>query len=358
MSNIAMRNNGSQDWEFVKATGYQDEAALRDLLVQEPALLPLSEIGINGHAPVAIKEFGLPGAGTSDVIVIDESGAIAIVECKLATNPERKRAVIGQVLDYASALHMMDFDEFDLRVRQNTGHDLESLIKLATQEDFEFDSDKFGQTISEALTTGSFSLVIAIDEMDEDLRRVLDYVSSRSKGELHIFGLSLRFHQGSKFEAIVPDISNPRSEVISTQPVTHWNAERFRAAIQSADVAIRPALSELLDFLLDHAGHQYWGTSESYGTFGYGVLRPNGRPMSLFTVYTNGTFYLNAGTLKKQAPVEIAERFIREVSSIPNMERAAESKTYPQFQIKDTLAEKASRDRLLSAVNNLVDNWS
>lgn len=175
-----MRNNGSQDWEFVKATGYQDEAALRDLLVQEPALLPLSEIGINGHAPVAIKEFGLPGAGTSDVIVIDESGAIAIVECKLATNPERKRAVIGQVLDYASALHMMDFDEFDLRVRQNTGHDLESLIKLATQEDFEFDSDKFGQTISEALITGSFSLVIAIDEMDEDLRRVLDYVSSRS----------------------------------------------------------------------------------------------------------------------------------------------------------------------------------
>ncbi len=342
MPNIAMRKNGSQGWEFVEATGYQDEAALRDLLVQEPGLLPLSEIGINGDAAVAIKEFGLPGAGSSDVIVIDHSGAIAIVECKLATNPERKRTVIGQVLDYASALQMLDFDEFDSRVQQKTGRSLESLIELAMTEESEFDSEKFGQRISEALTAGSFSLVIAIDEMDESLRRILDYVSSRSRGELHIYGLSMRFHQGSKFEAIVPEISNPRSEIAQTQPVTHWNAERFRAAIQSADIAIRPALSELLDFLLDNAAHEYWGISESYGTFGFGVLRPDGRTMSLFTVYTNGTFYINAGTLKKQAPADIADRFMREISSIPNMDRAAESKSYPQFQIKDTLAEKAT----------------
>lgn len=114
----------------------------------------------------------------------------------------------------------------------------------------------------------------------------------------------------------------------------------------------------MLDFLLDHAAHQYWGISDSYGTFGFGVRRPDGRTMSLFTVYTNGTFYINVGTMKKHVPVEIADQFIREISSIPNMDRAAESKTYPQFQLRDTLAESANRNRFLAAIKNLVDTWS
>lgn len=43
-------------------------------------------------------------AGQADVCIIGPGGDITVVECKLASNSERRRMVIGQVLDYASAI--------------------------------------------------------------------------------------------------------------------------------------------------------------------------------------------------------------------------------------------------------------
>jgi len=42
-----------------------------------------------------LKEVGLPGAGSTDLVGIDVKGNIYIIETKLAKNPEAKRQVIG-----------------------------------------------------------------------------------------------------------------------------------------------------------------------------------------------------------------------------------------------------------------------
>jgi hypothetical protein len=49
------------------------------------------------------KEFGTD-AGSIDVLLVSETGRVAIVETKLSYNPEKRRSVLAQVLDYAVSL--------------------------------------------------------------------------------------------------------------------------------------------------------------------------------------------------------------------------------------------------------------
>ena len=46
----------------------------------------------------------ISGTGKADVVIVDASGDITVVECKLAANPEIRRRVVGQLLAYSSAI--------------------------------------------------------------------------------------------------------------------------------------------------------------------------------------------------------------------------------------------------------------
>ena len=91
---ILMREGAEGRWKPVSASGYEDEAALRDLVFDSPSVIPLEEVR-PGVPPLvaAIREFGLPGSGSTDVLAFNVEGDIAVVECKLATNDEIKRDV-------------------------------------------------------------------------------------------------------------------------------------------------------------------------------------------------------------------------------------------------------------------------
>ncbi|MDW8076773.1 MAG: hypothetical protein RMJ14_03950, partial [Nitrososphaerota archaeon] len=95
---ILVRNHGSRKWKFAKAITAQVESELQKLLVESPSLIAIDEIR-EGAAPLvfAVSEFGLPGSGATDVLAFSPQGDIAIIECKLAANPEAKRKVIGQI---------------------------------------------------------------------------------------------------------------------------------------------------------------------------------------------------------------------------------------------------------------------
>ena len=129
MPHIAIRTTDDVGWQFVEGIRYPDEAFLRDLVFNEPRLIPAHDIGMNSDAQVVtLREVGLPGAGSSDVMLVDSDGAITIIECKLATNPEKKRAVIGQILDYASSLSGMSYDELDAKCRAGRHSSLHELM--------------------------------------------------------------------------------------------------------------------------------------------------------------------------------------------------------------------------------------
>jgi hypothetical protein len=58
------------------------------------------------------REFPTPH-GPVDNLLMTPAGDIALVETKLFRNPEARRLVLAQVLDYAMAVLRMDFASFE-----------------------------------------------------------------------------------------------------------------------------------------------------------------------------------------------------------------------------------------------------
>ena len=116
---ILVRSENSKQWKFAESVRAKAEAELQKMLVESPSLISISEIR-EGVSPLtaAISEFGLPGSGATDILAFSSEGDIAIIECKLATNPEIKRKVIGQILEYAAYLWQMPYEVFANRIEK------------------------------------------------------------------------------------------------------------------------------------------------------------------------------------------------------------------------------------------------
>jgi hypothetical protein len=335
---------------FVQSTNYSDEAFLRDRIWDEPALIPMSEMGLPTEATIVpIKETSLPGAGSSDVILIDSHGNIVIVECKLATNPEKKRTVIGQVLDYASSLANLSYEDLDARVVKEHGSPLHELMKKGIPSE-EWDEDQFRIGVSDTLSSGSFKLVIAIDKMDPDLARILRYVSTQ--GDLRIFGLELRYHKQDDVEVIIPHIANP-IEVGAARSATsgqQWDADSFRAELgKIGDENFRAAAGELLRFAEDNAEEMTWGRSRTSGSFAYRI-RADGKPMSLFNAYTTEDLCINLESLRGKASPELFDDFVGRLAALRGFDGIEAHQKEPGFKFQDTLVAESTMAGFKEAV--------
>lgn len=56
------------------------------------------------------------GLGAADLLAVESSGRLVIIEVKLAGNAESRRAVVAQVLSYAGYLQGLDVDQLESEV--------------------------------------------------------------------------------------------------------------------------------------------------------------------------------------------------------------------------------------------------
>jgi hypothetical protein len=93
-----------------------NEAWLQRLIDSNPACLPIDEIepGLLPFLSVC-RELPTPN-GYIDNLLMTPTGDIAIVETKLYRNPQARREVLAQALDYATALFGMDYARFERSV--------------------------------------------------------------------------------------------------------------------------------------------------------------------------------------------------------------------------------------------------
>ncbi|GAI11127.1 unnamed protein product, partial [marine sediment metagenome] len=170
-----------------KEKKFESEAALQDILYQSPEIIPIEKLGENLLKPsIFIKEAGLPGSGYTDLIGIDEQGGITIIECKLATNTDIRRKVIGQVLEYAAYLWQMDYDQFDSICCKAEGwvdkHLADAMREKMATEQPGWSEEGFQNSVVSTLEKGDFRLIIAVDALNDELRRIIQFLNSRSEG--------------------------------------------------------------------------------------------------------------------------------------------------------------------------------
>jgi hypothetical protein len=192
-------------WLKAEQVEFADEQALQNLLFMSPELIERTTAG----PLVFAKESAITSACFADLVGVASNGEILLIETKLARNPEIRRKVIGQILEYAAFLWQMDFGSFDnFFIKSNGKTAFESLAH------FEPDIDKelFRATVQENLQAGRFVLLIAVDEITHELDKILSYLSNRGAA-LQLEALAVRIYRKGETQILVPKRYGGRQNV-------------------------------------------------------------------------------------------------------------------------------------------------
>jgi len=163
------------------------EAWLQRLLFAHPECLPLREIdpSLGLLVPVCIELD--TGAGYADILYLTMLGKIVLVETKLYRNPEARREVIAQILDYARAITSWQFEILDRKVRMASKPDERGLVErmqaAAEQMQVPFDEAQFVDTVNRALARADVLLLIVGDGITSSTQSLIEFLEQH--GSLH-----------------------------------------------------------------------------------------------------------------------------------------------------------------------------
>ncbi|MDX2198590.1 MAG: hypothetical protein SF069_06410 [Phycisphaerae bacterium] len=167
------------------------EGWFQDLLFKNPSLIPIDEIEevFGPLFPVARE---LPTqAGAVDVVYINPRGYITLVETKLFRNPESRREVVAQILDYASAMSGWTYQDLcnavRLKRRNDDGRPTGPSTPIENSDDPilpllrdhpDFDEARFIDDVTRNLAQGRFLLLIVGDGIQRGVEQLADTLSA------------------------------------------------------------------------------------------------------------------------------------------------------------------------------------
>ena len=164
------------------------EADIQRLVHEQPAILPIEEIDPTFSGAVSIcRELRTP-AGPIDNFLVTPNGLPVLVECKLWRNPEGRREVVGQILDYAKELSRWTQSDLqrEANVRLRTTGNI--LLQKVREVAPEVDEIAFNDALSSNLRRGRFLLLIVGDGIREGVEAIAEYLQ-RHAGLHFSFGL-------------------------------------------------------------------------------------------------------------------------------------------------------------------------
>ena len=315
---IVTRDSKSKKWSLAESATYSNEEELQRLLAGSPSLIPMDEIR-DGASPllVAIREFGLPGSGSTDLLAFTAEGDIAVVECKLDANPEIKRKVVGQILEYGSSLWGKTYEDLDEQVMRRTQRNLVTLLRDVVDTDWS--EELFRERVSAALHDGDFALIVAVDEINEELKRIISYLNDCGSPTFVICALSVRRFSTAQGEMLIPSIHGPslESKARKASGRRKWNESEF---FETAQASVRPevlsVIQDLYEWSRGCADTVSFGTGRQRGSFTFAFLR-DGQRLSVFTVFTDGILCVNYEFMTKRIPKDVIAGFSTVLRSIP-----------------------------------------
>jgi len=154
-----------------------DERWLQNLIQRNPHIVPVDQIepALTPLVPICME---LPtGSGWADNLLMTADGGIILVEAKLWRNPEARREVIGQVLDYAKDLAAWTYAELQHAVRVARKDSRLNLYDLVCGPEAPPELEAaFADAVSRNLRLGRVLLIIAGDGIQESAERLAEFL--------------------------------------------------------------------------------------------------------------------------------------------------------------------------------------
>jgi hypothetical protein len=228
-----------------------DEAAIQRLVQDHPSCLPINEIDPLFCNPVPIcMELNTP-AGPIDNFLVTASGLPVLVECKLWRNPEGRREVVGQILDYAKEMSRWSSSDLQREVSRRLNMSGNPLLELVRGAGHEVDEVQFNDALTLNLRRGRFLLLIVGDGIREGVEAISEYLQRHAN--LHFaFGLvEMPLYRLPDGRSIVVPRILARTELIRREVVAV--PEGYTIAGEEAghdsQASVDPELVERLSFL-------------------------------------------------------------------------------------------------------------
>lgn len=297
------------------ADGAFQEEFLQKLMFEHPEVLPLAEIegAIEGLLPVC-REMPTPN-GPIDNLFITANGQIVIAEAKLWRNPEARRKVVAQALDYASCLIRMSYSDFEsaaLRGDFGSRGKPRSLWELVPADE-RLPEKEFIDAVSRNLKRGRIVVLVVGDGIRESTEQLVEVLQSHAGVhftfalvELSVFSLP-----GSQDRLVVPRtllqtqmvergivrIEDGHVTVAPARPASAPEANRFSGNISAEEFfdtmrARAPSLPDQLQNFLEKLS-----PLGVYGDFRRALNlkwdAPNGRTVNLGIIQRDGQVWTN-----------------------------------------------------------------
>jgi hypothetical protein len=141
-----------------------------------------------------------------DFVCVDKEGGVYLLECKLNTNPEIKRKVISQLIDYAVTTFDLSYEEILSKVKNTPLSETEG-----------FDSTLFETNLKNALEKNILNLYIVSNDLPDELIKSAMYIS------VGTFGLPIRLVEtkrlvsGDRKIAYIRTFNDQGKETVSRQ---------------------------------------------------------------------------------------------------------------------------------------------
>ena len=259
--------------EALEETPFSDEDELQALIAEHPELLDGEQVrpGNARRWILVTREKGIaPSSGAAnrwflDHLIIDQDAVPTLAELKRGSNPEIRRTIVGQLLEYAAhASQTWTAEElraaFEHQVEAQGGDPQDELATLL-QSDGEPDMDGFWDKVSTNLAARRLRLLFVADRIPDELAQVVAFLNTQMP-RIEVLAVEVKRFQGRTVQTLVPRVIGRTpagtSRGRSRQRLTR---ESFLEGFEDDDV--RRVAARLLDVTLEAGGQIVY--AESFG---------------------------------------------------------------------------------------------
>ena len=199
---------------MTSVAGGVDEATIQDLMFRNPEALPIDVIDNAYVAPVALcRELSTP-AGYIDAVYVNAMGRLILAEFKLWRNPQARREVIGQILDYAKEVAAWQYEDLQREVSKVTGQKGNVPYELVKAQNPDLNEAEFVDNVSRHLSHGEFLLLIVGDGIREGVESIVDFVQQYSGLHFRLALVEAALYEDSDRRLLLQPRCLARTEIV------------------------------------------------------------------------------------------------------------------------------------------------
>ncbi len=214
LDRVGREEEALSDHIYVRVEGHMEELSerpfdegedvLQELIAKHPDLLSGDQI--RPEAPrrwILVTREQVIKRWAVDHLLIDQDARPTLVEVKRRRNPEVRRSVVGQLLEYAAHARQ-SWDAYELRRTFEEHDDARDSLRALLGGD-EPDADEFWKKVETNLRASNLRLLFVADEIPDPLAQVVGFLNEQMR-DVEVLAVEIKRYGGGNLESFVPRV--------------------------------------------------------------------------------------------------------------------------------------------------------